>query len=96
MVLTGLLLFEILLLGPFLPDRWESAVDQALTAAYRASHDQSLVTHPNLEAEISQVLRENRRLRISLDFMAAVLLAANTLVIVKTWRALRFKGSGVE
>jgi hypothetical protein len=91
LILAVLFLFEVFLLGPFLPAKWETSVDQALTAYFRASHDQSLITHPNLEAEISQVLRENRKLRISLDFVAAVLMAANTLLIAKTWRALGLK-----
>jgi hypothetical protein len=47
------------------------------------------VTHPNLEAEVNQALREHLALRLSLYFVLALVLVANTALIVMTWRAMR-------
>jgi hypothetical protein len=91
-LLAMLFLFEMYMLTAFLPKNWEHAISEQLVLPFdRESYQQSRVTHPNLEGEIDQVLRENPRLRITGYVIFVALLSGNTFLIVRVWRALKRK-----
>jgi hypothetical protein len=91
-ILAMLFLFEMYMLTAFLPKNWQHAINEQLVFPFdRESYEQSRVTHPNLEAEIDQVLRENPRLRIIGYLICVALLSGNTFLIVTVWRALKRK-----
>jgi hypothetical protein len=59
-ILAVLFLFEIYMLTVFLPMNWQHSINEQIVVPFdRESYEQSKVTHPNLEEEIDQVLREN-------------------------------------
>ena len=90
-IFTLLILFEMCMLTAFLPNRWQHALSQQLVRFQQETHDQSMITHPDLEGEIDQALRENPGLRIALNVTFGILLAGNTFLITRVWRALKSK-----
>jgi hypothetical protein len=85
-ILVVLVLFEMYMLTAFLPRKWQHAINEQLVVPLlapfdRESYEQSKITHPNLEEEIDQALKENPRLRISSYVIFAVLLSGNALLI---------------
>jgi hypothetical protein len=86
-LLVALLLLigsEGLLLSVFLPTRWQFLSDHS-----SQKYEDSLTTHPNLDQEIQQVWNEHPRLRITVIAICGLVLSGNTLVLVKTLKALR-------
>ena len=76
--------FEALLLSVFLPARWQFFSDHS-----SQEYKDSLTTHPNLDQEIQQVWNQHPRIRIAVIAIYGLVLSGNTLVLVKTWKALR-------
>jgi hypothetical protein len=75
---------ETLLLSVFLPARWQFPSNHS-----SQEYEDSLATHPNLDQEIHQVWNEHHGLRIAVIVIYGLLLSGNTVVLVKTWKALR-------
>jgi hypothetical protein len=92
-ILGALLLFEAYLLTAFLPDNWQRTISRQFARLSEQSYQRSLVTHPLLEEEIRQTLEQHPGFEIALDLTFGVVLAGNTFLVAKTWRALR-SGSG--
>jgi hypothetical protein len=84
-LLVPLALVELYLCSAFLPMRWQLALSRILPQ----SHDHSLITHPALEQEIEQVLRNNFALQLALEASLLLLLAGNTLLVIRVWKLLR-------
>jgi len=82
-LLVPLALVELYLCSAFLPMRWQLALSRI------QSHDHSLITHPALEQEIEQVLRNNFALQLALEASLLLLLAGNTLLVIRVWKLLR-------
>jgi hypothetical protein len=87
-LLFPLLLFEVYLCTAFLPVQWQHAIDRKMLRVLPESHDWTPVTHPNLDQEIDQVLREHIWLRIALYAVTVLLLGTNTWIIHRVWRLL--------
>ena len=63
-LLISLLVFEICLCTVFLPLRWQHEINRAIVHVLPEKHDWTPITHPMLEQEIEQVLREHIWLRV--------------------------------
>ncbi len=86
-VLVVLLPVELYLCISLLPTRWQNAVDQALCRVL--PHDYCVSTHPVLDREIEVTLQQLPWLRFVSDAFSVVLLALNTFLLIRTWKALR-------
>jgi hypothetical protein len=86
-LLIPLILVEFFLCGALLPQKWQRAIDSKIPRILPESHDWTPITHPNLDQEIEQMLREHTGLRIAIYALIVTLLAVNTWVIR---RLLRF------
>ena len=90
-VLSGVLVLlgmtEVCICVALLPMRWQHPINQILFRAL--PHDQTAITHPALDLEIDQVLRDWPLMRYGLSAFWLLCLAFNTFLIVKTWRVLR-------
>jgi hypothetical protein len=53
---------------------------------------QTSITHPNLDREMEEALREDIRLRLGLYMVIVLPLIINTLLIRLVWRQLRGRG----
>ena len=88
-LLIALLIFELYLCTAFLPTSWQHALNDRIASLLSQPGDMTPTTHPQLSAEIDQVLRENLALRICLYPVTLGLLLINTLLIRFVWRRLR-------
>ena len=92
-VLTVLVLVELYLCTVLLPLNWQNAICDAINAVAHhtrtSAYDYSRLTHPAIDSEIEQVLREHIWLRITLYAVFAGLWAGNTVAIVWLGRAVR-------
>jgi hypothetical protein len=88
-LLIPLILFEVYLCTAILPTQWQHAIDRKIPRILPEPHDWTSITHPNLDQEVEQVLREHIWLRMALYFVTGMLLVANAGVIRWVWRALR-------
>jgi hypothetical protein len=88
-LLIPLVLFEAYLCTAFLPIDWQHTIYKKIPRVLPESHDWTPITHPNLDQEIEQVLREHVWLRIGLYAVTIVLLVGNAFVIRWVWRFLR-------
>ena len=86
MLLIPLVLFEMYLCTAFLPMRWQRAINDSLPTISPKSHDWTSTTHPLLNEEIEEVLREHVGLRITLFVITLALLAGNAWLIRRVWR----------
>jgi hypothetical protein len=94
-VLAMLILFEMYMLTAFLPKNWQHAINDRLIVPFdRESYEHSRTTHPGLEGEIDQVLRENPRLRITGYIIFVALLLGNALLMKRLLDALKRKPYG--
>jgi hypothetical protein len=94
-VLAMLVLFELYMLTAFLPKNWQHAINEQLIVPFdRESYDHSKITHPDLEWEIDQVLRESARLRIIGYIILVGLLSGNAFFIKRVWDMLKRKSYG--
>lgn len=84
-----LVLFEVYLCTAFLPLYWQHAMNDRVANILPKSTDTTSTTHPLLNLEIEQVLRENVGLRIAAYAITIALLAANTWFIFFIWRLFR-------
>jgi hypothetical protein len=87
--LIALIVVEICLCAPFLPARWDAAIGTVATRIHPRARDQWDITHPALDQELDQVLRQDPGLRFSLYTLIALLLAGNTALLIWVWRLLR-------
>jgi hypothetical protein len=88
-LLVLLTLSELYLCTAFLPLGWQHAIDTRIPRILPELHDWTPRTHPNLDQEIEQVLREHTWLRITVYGFFAIVLAANTWLIRWSWRLLQ-------
>ena len=88
-LLISLLVFEICLCTVFLPLRWQHEINRAIVHVLPEKHDWTPITHPMLEQEIEQVLREHIWLRVLLYAITLLLLAVNAWAIYRLVRLLR-------
>ena len=92
-VLATLVLLELYLCTGFLPMHWQYAINDAINGVLQHlrphAYDYSVVTHPAIDQEIDQVLRENTWMRMGLYVAFVAVLAVNTIAIVRLWRVLR-------
>lgn len=88
-LLIPLILVEGYLCTTFLPMEWQHTIDTKIPRILPASHGWTSITHPNLDLELEQVLREHIWLRIAVYAVTLILLLANTWVIRWIWRLLR-------
>ncbi|MGB8128224.1 MAG: hypothetical protein WCG81_00355 [Candidatus Angelobacter sp.] len=79
-----LLFAEIYLCSAFLPLSWQLTIQHALSEG----HDQSQITHPDLEGEINQALRKHPGFRVAFYGILVLLVIANTFVLFVVWRFL--------
>jgi hypothetical protein len=87
--LIALILVEIYLCTAFLPAKWQHAIGIPLSRILPKTHDQWAITHPALDDEIEQVLRDNPGVRVGLYTLFASLLGGNTLLLVWVWSLVR-------
>jgi hypothetical protein len=87
-LLIPLILFEIFLCSAFLPLKWQRAIDRKILGILSDSHDWTPITHPNLDQEIEQFLRDHLWLKFVLYSFTVLLLVGNALVIRKLWRTV--------
>ena len=87
--LVPLVLFEVYLCTVFLPLQWQHAINDRVANILPKSSDTTPITHPLLNLEIEQVLREHVGLRIAVYAITSALLAANTWFISFIWRFFR-------
>ena len=80
---------ELWLATAYLPARWQAAVSHAISVVLPRHQDQSAITHPALDQEIDQALRENIGLRLTFYAVLALLLAGNAALMVWVTRRLR-------
>ena len=92
-LLIPLLLLEMYLCTVFLPLHWQHEINGAIVRLLPERHDQTPITHPMLDQEIEQALREQVWLRVSLYLVDALLLAANAWTIYRLMHLARH-GSG--
>jgi hypothetical protein len=85
-VLAALILSEIYFCTTFLPTRWQFAMSTTIARILPKAHDQWDITHPALDMEIGQVIRNNPNLRVAFYSFLVLLLAGNTLLLVWVWR----------
>ncbi len=85
-LLIPLVLFEIYLCTAFLPLNSQHAIEKKTPRILPETHDWTPITHPNLDQEIEQVLREHFWLKVALYAITVILLAANTWVIYRLRR----------
>ena len=81
--------FELFLCSAFLPIRYQVALQNRLSQLLPQQYDHSKITHPDLEGEIEHVLQENTAVRLALYTFITTLLAANSLLVFKTWKAVK-------
>lgn len=89
MLLIPLALFEIYLCTAFLPIHWQHAINDRVANILPKSSDTTPITHPFLNLEIEEVLREHVGLRTAVYAITIALLAANTWLIFFIWRVFR-------
>ena len=85
------LLFALLVLvaaEAFLPAQWQSAISDRLLHG-NPQYDYSVITHPAIDQEIEQVIHEHVGLQVALYAFFVVLLAANSVLLVRAWNAMR-------
>ena len=87
--LFTLLAFQLYLATACLPLRWQSAIDRTLAHVLLRQSSKPLMTHPALDYEIHQALREAPLLRVGVYLFIAVLLILNALLILKIWTIFR-------
>jgi hypothetical protein len=87
--LVPLVLFEVYLCTAFLPLKWQHAINDRVANILPKSSDTTPITHPFLNLEIEQVLREHVGLRIAVYAITVALLVANTWFICFIWRFFR-------
>lgn len=95
-LLLPLMLVELYLCSAFLPMRWQLAVQHALPRILPKPYDYSLITHPALEQEIEQVLRNNFGLQVAFNALLLLLLAGNTFLVIRVWKLLRHSSKGIS
>lgn len=84
-LLVVFLISELFLLTAVLPERSQLALQSKLTWG----SDNSLVTHPALNSEIDEVMRQHPAVRATMILCLTLMLVANTCVLVFLWRRLR-------
>jgi hypothetical protein len=89
-IFSALIIFEMYLMTGFLPAAWQHALNERLTF-HDEAYKQSVRTHPLLNEEIDQALRENLGLRIAVYLTFGVLLTGNTFLIWRVWGCLKIK-----
>jgi hypothetical protein len=89
-LLTLLVLLELYICTAFLSMEWQNAINKYIPQIFPESRgDWTPITHPLLNQEIEQVIREHIWLRITLYALTVGLLAANAWLIRRVWRLLR-------
>ena len=87
--LIALMLVEIYLCTAFLPAKWQHAIRITVARILPKTYDQWAITHPALDVEIDQVLRDNPGMRVGLYTFFASLMGGNTVLLVWVWRLVR-------
>jgi hypothetical protein len=85
-LLVPLALAEIYFCTAFLPFEWQRAINNKLPQILPNPPDQTLITHPNLDLEVEQVMREHIWVRLGLYCLTIVLMLANALLMRRLWR----------
>jgi len=85
-LLMPLVLFEMYLCTTFLPTSWQRAINDSLPNISPKSHDWTSTTHPLLNEEVEQVMREHVGLRITVFVVNLALLLGNAWLIRRVWR----------
>ena len=57
-VLVALVIVELYLFTGFLPTRWQVAINDTLCRILPQTYDHSVVTHPAIDQEIEQAMKE--------------------------------------
>jgi hypothetical protein len=84
-LLIVFLISELFLLTTVLPERFQ----MALLSKLSWGSDNSMVTHPALNFEIDEVLRQHPSIRIGFIFCMTLLLVANSYLLIVLWRKCR-------
>jgi hypothetical protein len=87
--LIALTLVEIYLCTAFLPAKWQHAIGNTVARILPKQYDQLAITHPALDEEIDQFLRNNPGVRFGLYTLFASLLGGNTFLLVWVWSLVR-------
>jgi hypothetical protein len=97
-VVTGavflvLLILELYMCTAFLPSRWQLAINDKINSELQHipphRYDYSVVTHPALDQEIEQALKENTSVRIFMYAMFTIVFLVNGFAIIRIWGRLR-------
>lgn len=89
-LLISLVLLELVICTDFLPIEWRHAINERIPNVFSdPAHDWSRVTHPRMDLEMDEVIRQHLWLRIASYVFTALLLAANTVLIRIVWQRLR-------
>src|SRR5258708_28800872 len=86
-LLIPLILLEAYFCTAFLPLEQQHAINAKIPNIL-PQDSQTLITHPNLDQEVDQVVREHVSLRIAIYAVTIILLVANGWVIRSLWRPL--------
>ncbi len=88
-VLVALVIVELYLFTGFLPTRWQVAINDTLCRILPQTYDHSVVTHPAIDQEIEQAMKEHIGLRLTVWTAFIGTLLANTFLIRWVWQLLR-------
>ncbi len=90
-LLISLVLSEMFLFTGFLPSAWQHAIYEPASKMFPETLDQTSITHPNLDREIQDALRNDVKLRLGLYLVIALTLTVNTVLIRLVWRKLNVR-----
>jgi hypothetical protein len=88
-----LALLELYIGTAFLPMQWQHSINGKIVQLLPQSRDWAPITHPQIDQEIEQILREHIWLRISGYLFSAILLVVNAWLIRRVWRHLHAQQS---
>ena len=88
-VLVALVIVELYLFTGFLPTRWQVAINDTLRHILPQTYDYSVVTHPAIDQEIEQAMKDHIGLRLIVWAVFTGMLAVNTFLIRWVWHLLR-------
>ena len=84
-----LLFSELYLCSNFFPGKWQASIQNTVSQVLPRKNHKPDITHPAIDQEIQQALRDNPPLRMAAYGFLLLLIVLNTFLLIACWKTLQ-------